>query len=238
MCAQIIEQFQQCHLDHPIAKFFGECTDLKIKLDRCFRQEKALKRKENFEQSKKLKERLHALRKETTECTEDEADWSPEQFPSGHRLGMVTFNGTLQTSLRVYKNLLRLRTKGKSQICDYFSQTTASVVSNQFTTSPSSLRANICIEDDGNWCFHLDLEVSVRHGVHYFVLAELLDAWLWMIVAKLRPHLAPGELELLLKVDLVEQILAHRLWLGCIIDRFKVMSTIDSTSSIPFQEDV
>ncbi|XP_057972573.1 uncharacterized protein LOC131160724 isoform X1 [Malania oleifera] len=35
----VIEQFQKCHLDHPIAKFFGECTDLKIKLDRCFRQE-------------------------------------------------------------------------------------------------------------------------------------------------------------------------------------------------------
>uniref|UniRef100_A0A803R5Y3 COX assembly mitochondrial protein n=1 Tax=Cannabis sativa TaxID=3483 RepID=A0A803R5Y3_CANSA len=39
MCAEIIELFQQCHLDHPIGKFFGECTDLKIKLDRCFRQE-------------------------------------------------------------------------------------------------------------------------------------------------------------------------------------------------------
>lgn len=36
---QIIEQFQKCHLDHPVGKFFGECTDLKIKLDRCFRQE-------------------------------------------------------------------------------------------------------------------------------------------------------------------------------------------------------
>ncbi|EOX97319.1 Cytochrome c oxidase biogenesis protein Cmc1-like isoform 2, partial [Theobroma cacao] len=68
MCAEIIEQFQKCHSDHPIAKFFGECTELKIKLDRCFRQEvsllKALKRKANFEQSKKLKERLQALRKE------------------------------------------------------------------------------------------------------------------------------------------------------------------------------
>ncbi|XVE67368.1 hypothetical protein DITRI_Ditri08aG0154700 [Diplodiscus trichospermus] len=90
MCAEIIEEFQKCHLDHPIAKFFGECTELKIKLDRCFRQEvshsefwlsfyvimfevllfclqKALKRKANFEQSKKLKERLQALRKETAE---------------------------------------------------------------------------------------------------------------------------------------------------------------------------
>ncbi|CAK9134199.1 unnamed protein product [Ilex paraguariensis] len=64
MCAQIIEQFQKCHLDHPIAKFFGECTDLKLKLDRCFRQEKALKRKANFEESKKLKERLRAYREE------------------------------------------------------------------------------------------------------------------------------------------------------------------------------
>jgi COX assembly protein 2 len=36
---QIIEEFQKCHLDHPVKKFFGECTDLKIKLDRCFRQE-------------------------------------------------------------------------------------------------------------------------------------------------------------------------------------------------------
>lgn len=36
---QIIEKFQKCHTDHPIRKFFGECTDLKIKLDRCFREE-------------------------------------------------------------------------------------------------------------------------------------------------------------------------------------------------------
>eukprot|EP00262_Sarcandra_glabra_P001255 TRINITY_DN11289_c0_g2_i2.p1 TRINITY_DN11289_c0_g2~~TRINITY_DN11289_c0_g2_i2.p1 ORF type:complete len:100 (-),score=13.59 TRINITY_DN11289_c0_g2_i2:54-353(-) len=67
MCAEIIEQFQKCHADHPIAKFFGECTDLKIKLDRCFREEKALKRKANFEESKKFKERLQAYRKEITE---------------------------------------------------------------------------------------------------------------------------------------------------------------------------
>ncbi|KAF4369349.1 hypothetical protein F8388_019574 [Cannabis sativa] len=63
MCAEIIELFQQCHLDHPIGKFFGECTDLKISLI------KALKRKENFEQSKKLKERLHAFRKESAETS-------------------------------------------------------------------------------------------------------------------------------------------------------------------------
>ncbi|GER38955.1 COX assembly mitochondrial protein-like protein [Striga asiatica] len=64
MCAEVIEEFQKCHIDHPLGKFFGHCTSLKIKLDRCFREEKALKRKANFEASKKLKERLKAQRKE------------------------------------------------------------------------------------------------------------------------------------------------------------------------------
>uniref|UniRef100_A0A0E0DER4 NAC domain-containing protein n=3 Tax=Poaceae TaxID=4479 RepID=A0A0E0DER4_9ORYZ len=67
MCAEIIEAFQKCHVDHPVKKFFGECTDLKIKLDQCFRQEKALKRKANFEESKKFKEQLLAYKKEMAE---------------------------------------------------------------------------------------------------------------------------------------------------------------------------
>ncbi|GJR70631.1 COX assembly mitochondrial protein 2 [Tanacetum coccineum] len=67
IAVQIIELFQKCHNDHPYGKFFGECTDLKIKLDKCFRQEKAVKRKANFEESKKLKERLQTLRKEAAE---------------------------------------------------------------------------------------------------------------------------------------------------------------------------
>jgi len=57
---RIIELFQKCHQEHPIAKFWGECTDLKLKLDQCFRQEKAIKRKANFEESKRFKERLRA----------------------------------------------------------------------------------------------------------------------------------------------------------------------------------
>ncbi|CDP18234.1 unnamed protein product [Coffea canephora] len=72
MCAEIIEQFQKCHSDHPIGKFFGKCTELKVKLDRCFRQEKALKRKANFEESKKLKERLQAHRKELAERSQED----------------------------------------------------------------------------------------------------------------------------------------------------------------------
>ncbi|KAL6329226.1 hypothetical protein AAG906_014836 [Vitis piasezkii] len=70
MCAEIIEAFQKCHSDHPVGKFFGECTELKIKLDRCFRQEvssKVVKRKKNLEKSRKLRETLQAYRKETAE---------------------------------------------------------------------------------------------------------------------------------------------------------------------------
>ncbi|KAI5651287.1 hypothetical protein M9H77_37292 [Catharanthus roseus] len=55
----IIQEFQKCHLDHPIGKFFGQCKSY-----RCFRQDKAEKRKPNFEQSKKMKERLRAHRQE------------------------------------------------------------------------------------------------------------------------------------------------------------------------------
>ncbi|KAK6915869.1 Cytochrome c oxidase biogenesis protein Cmc1-like, partial [Dillenia turbinata] len=67
----IIDLFQKCHLDHPIGKFFGECTELKIKLDRCFRQEKAVKRKANFEESKRRRERLQTLRKEMAGRSEE-----------------------------------------------------------------------------------------------------------------------------------------------------------------------
>ncbi len=38
---QIIENFKKCHEDHPVQKFFGVCNDLKIELDRCFREEVA-----------------------------------------------------------------------------------------------------------------------------------------------------------------------------------------------------
>ncbi|KAK8562792.1 hypothetical protein V6N13_018647 [Hibiscus sabdariffa] len=71
------------------------------------------------------------------------------------------------------------------------------------------------------------------------VLAELVDAWLWTIdtkrglfasdkkysgpAAKLRPHLTHGEPEPLPDINPVEQILAHRLWLGFFIDRFEVV---------------
>ncbi|CAH9124376.1 unnamed protein product [Cuscuta epithymum] len=71
------------------------------------------------------------------------------------------------------------------------------------------------------------------------ILSDLVDAWLWTVdtrrglfsseaqasspAAKLRPHLDHGEPEYLPVKDHVEQIMAHRLWLGYFMDRFEVV---------------
>ncbi|KAI6677773.1 hypothetical protein NL676_038569 [Syzygium grande] len=81
--------------------------------------------------------------------------------------------------------------------------------------------------------------VSAAPKLGSLVLAELVDAWLWTIdtkrglfaseerysgpAARLRPQLAPGEPEAQPESDPVEQIVAHRLWLGFFLDRFEVI---------------
>ncbi|GAB4837929.1 Phosphatidylinositol 4-kinase alpha 1 [Ancistrocladus abbreviatus] len=81
--------------------------------------------------------------------------------------------------------------------------------------------------------------VSAAPQLGCLVLAELVDAWLWTIdtkrglfasdvkysgpAARLRPHLVPGGPEAQPDRDPVEQIMAHRLWLGFFIDRFEVV---------------
>ncbi|KAK4341210.1 hypothetical protein RND71_039711 [Anisodus tanguticus] len=89
--------------------------------------------------------------------------------------------------------------------------------------------------------------VSAAPQLCSLVLAELVDAWLWTVdtkrglfasevrcsgpAAKLRPHLVSGEPESPPEKDPVEQILAHRLWLGFFIDRFEVVRH-DSVSQL------
>jgi phosphatidylinositol 4-kinase len=71
------------------------------------------------------------------------------------------------------------------------------------------------------------------------ILAELVDAWLWTVASKrglyaagidnsgpaaeLRPHLAAGVPKPPPSRDPVEGIMAHRLWLGFLLDRFEVV---------------
>ncbi|CAH9107177.1 unnamed protein product [Cuscuta epithymum] len=81
--------------------------------------------------------------------------------------------------------------------------------------------------------------VSAAPHLGPLILSELVDAWLWTVdtkrglfasesryagpAAKLRPHLSPGDPELPPEKDPVEQILAHRLWIGFFVDRFEVV---------------
>ncbi|CAI9769189.1 unnamed protein product [Fraxinus pennsylvanica] len=81
--------------------------------------------------------------------------------------------------------------------------------------------------------------VSAAPQLGSLVLAELVDAWLWTKdtkrglfaseircagpSSKLRPHLVPGEPEPQPEKDPIKQIMAHRLWLGFLIDRFEVV---------------
>jgi COX assembly mitochondrial protein 2 len=55
---QQIEALVKCHSDHPIAKFRGICNEQKWALDRCFREEKVIKRKINQEKAKYWQEKF------------------------------------------------------------------------------------------------------------------------------------------------------------------------------------
>ncbi|XP_019247638.1 PREDICTED: phosphatidylinositol 4-kinase alpha 1-like [Nicotiana attenuata] len=90
--------------------------------------------------------------------------------------------------------------------------------------------------------------VSAAPQLCSLVLAELVDAWLSTVDtkrglfasevrccgpgAKLRPHLGPGEPEAPPEKDPVEQIMAHRLWLGFFIDRFEMIISVVQHDSV------
>lgn len=61
-CEEIIVKFKLCHQEHPVAKFWGACNDLKKQLDRCFREEKRAKQRANLEESRRFREKLSASR--------------------------------------------------------------------------------------------------------------------------------------------------------------------------------
>ncbi|CAI0377232.1 unnamed protein product [Linum tenue] len=141
----------------------------------------------------------------------------------------------------------------KSQFRDICSQATALLLSNLTSDSRFSVEGFAQLLRLLCWCpAYISTPDAMETGVFIWtwlvsaapqlgslVLAELVDAWLWSIdtkrglfaldvkysgpAAKLRPHLAPGEPEPQPEVNPVEQILAHRIWLGFFIDRFEVV---------------
>ncbi|PIM99436.1 Phosphatidylinositol 4-kinase [Handroanthus impetiginosus] len=141
----------------------------------------------------------------------------------------------------------------KSSFRETCSQATALLLSNLDSDSKSNTESFSQLLRLLCWCpAYITTPDAVETGVYIWtwlvsaapqlgslVLAELVDAWLWTIdtkrglfasdircsgpSAKLRPHLAPGEPEPQPEKDSVEQIMAHRLWLGFFIDRFEVV---------------
>lgn len=141
----------------------------------------------------------------------------------------------------------------KSSFRETCSQATALLLSNLASDSKSKVESFSQLLRLLCWCpAYISTPDAMETGVFIWtwlvsaapqlgplVLAELVDAWLWTIdtkrglfasevryfgpAAKLRPHLTPGEPDLPPEKDPVDQIVAHRLWLGFLIDRFEVV---------------
>ncbi|GLT98070.1 hypothetical protein SLE2022_155940 [Rubroshorea leprosula] len=141
----------------------------------------------------------------------------------------------------------------KSQFRETCSQATALLISNLASDTKANIECFSQLLRLLCWCpAYISTPDAMETGVFIWtwlvsaapqlgslVLAELVDAWLWTIdtkrglfasdvkysgpAAKLRPHLSPGEPEMPPNIDPVEQIMAHRLWLGFFIDRFEVV---------------
>ncbi|KAM7479286.1 hypothetical protein LguiA_027499 [Lonicera macranthoides] len=141
----------------------------------------------------------------------------------------------------------------KSSFRETCSQATALLLSNVESGSKSNVKsfsqllrllcwcpAYICMPDAmETGVFIWTWLVSAAPQLGSLILVELVDAWLWTTdtkrglfasevrnsgpATKLRPHLELGVPEMAPERDPVDQILAHRLWLGFFIDRFEVV---------------
>ncbi|KAI9293759.1 UPF0287-domain-containing protein [Neoconidiobolus thromboides FSU 785] len=63
-CISQIMALNNCHLNHPIKKYFGECNDLKIELNKCLALEFEGIRSANAKKAKDAKKRREELWKE------------------------------------------------------------------------------------------------------------------------------------------------------------------------------
>lgn len=57
-CVAEIEALEKCHAEHPFLKFFNKCEPVAIALNKCFKNEKVVKRAINKERIRAEQERL------------------------------------------------------------------------------------------------------------------------------------------------------------------------------------
>lgn len=67
LCQKVIDAFVRCHEDNPYMKYLGACNDLKVDLDKCFRDEKERARKRNAEKAKRDKQRFEEIKRKVKE---------------------------------------------------------------------------------------------------------------------------------------------------------------------------
>ncbi|KAI3446087.1 hypothetical protein Pfo_002752 [Paulownia fortunei] len=158
-----------------------------------------------------------------------------------------SFNEILLSKfVRLLQKFVNIAEKGeevdKSSFRETCSQATALLLSNLDSDSKSNTESFSQLLRLLCWCpAYITTPDAVETGVYIWtwLVSAAPHAWLWTIdtkrglfasdircsgpSAKLRPHLAPGEPEPQPDKDPVEQIMAHRLWLGFFIDRFEVV---------------
>lgn len=63
-CNEVFHSFQDCENNHPVARFFGKCSEFHKNLQKCIKNQREIQRQANLEQSKKRQKQVKQSVKE------------------------------------------------------------------------------------------------------------------------------------------------------------------------------
>ncbi|CAH1153595.1 unnamed protein product [Phaedon cochleariae] len=63
-CNELIRMLNQCHQENPLLRFFGKCNSEDHQMVKCLKEERLLRRKQNYQKSLETKEKLQRLFRE------------------------------------------------------------------------------------------------------------------------------------------------------------------------------